>query len=1204
MKTFYKYLAGLLGLITVLSGCHFTDLQIEENPASNNSNGEKVTVYFNCLTPEEASGIRKAYADINFNSYHYDLYAKESGAQEFSKLNNERLNYSALYNGTEISPKVYYFQIKAYDENNNAVMAGASGSIDLVSGYKHVDFVMRPQTGFTGSAEITVDFPYDPSVAKMETCLTTLEAPFTPTQNQAKTITEFKASSEHAGFKQTVLNYEGLPSGSEVFVYIRILDSVNKVLSTRLEAVEITGGAVSKSKIYISKLRTYTVSLPLKKDGIPGLFVGKEIILIDKEGNKYVLTDDGNGNFTGSVADGEYDIYMGDKGEAGSRIDTGLDFVVGSDSNVNEVNFVTVTLPGDKGLHYSPVTGGGIPVPVGANGKHEKNEEGNYDFLVPAGGNLKVNVGYEEGFEGNGSGVTIGGSPVTPAVSGATPVQPDNTLTIPVPRDGTKPDVTVSGVSAVSYSVTYASGQYKFKDGYTPVSSYTALSGAQLPKYTDVEYLADGGLILDGWQNTSDSSKVYADIPKGTSGNIELKPVWKKGVAVTQPAEWVEEHPEVPGNFKVAPSVFACGYSLIIKWSDEINGTGETNIYIDYNSNGTVDAEDLMVSGSYNPSSTDFTGYRLKAENADGTKPASNFTYNVLGGKLASLTGLGWDAQNTSVVNISGKNTVIGNGVDVGIDLPSLTNEWVNITGEMSGDYHITLETRHEFNRNEKTHKVAYIQNSTFAQTSKFTCIKQDTKKELGLGFSNITENGTDKIIIYLKDPSPIHLPTEEEIKDEGGLKVFVWNGNEGAIPMEFMLGTTASINEKSSVFSISVKNGKFKLTETAIKKDDGTPLTTLNLGQTEADKYSESLSKSDSYIYLHMFSQDNMISAARSTEFLRSIYFIKDSADKEMEITLNLESVPYSEISRMQSQYGTSKFNYYNGSFYLGIKLPNNGTIFWHDSYNLAKQQVFNGMNGYLINITSKVENEYIFNRMKLGQCWTGGARYDGRNVFDTPTIEAPSKVTLDTAFKWQSGPEAGVTYTDGSICKVNGKEVVSGVYFSASYGSSGTLTKKTYYVTTTENASVLENSDVDFYNSSWVKIGTGKAGSYNATKKQLALTQAPSMKSGYSTTSIKYVAAKDLVLKDKTEPADNGYGNYHADFWAEYTNWNSGEPNDSNKGKSEQCMHFMNNGTWNDYSTDYGSVYGYIVEFTPYENQWNKEKANYPSMKSQMSY
>ncbi|MCQ2241108.1 hypothetical protein [Treponema sp.] len=1190
MKNIAKYIAGLFGLMTVFSGCQFLESQPEENliivpPA------ERVKVYFNCITPEEVSGTRKAYASIDFNSYNYDLLAKE-GDGDFNPLNNGKLDYKAIYSGTEISPKEYTFQLKAYD-GDNAVMIGTSDPINLAEGYRHVNFVMIPEPGFAGSARITVDFPDDPSVAKVETCITSLDDPFTPTLDHAQSIKTFGDSPEYNGFKRFILNYNDLSSGKDVFVYIRILDSAEKIISSRLEAVEVIGGAVAESKIYIEKLRTYAVSFPLKKDGVPGAFPGKEIVLKDKEGNEYVLTDDGNGNFTGFVADGEYDIIMRDKDnpETFKDIDTGLDFVVGSDKNKNEINFITVTLPGDAGLHYTPVEGGGIPVPVDSTGKHEKNDDGNYEYLVPSGGNLVVNVSYEEGFTGNGEGVKIDGVPVTPAESGTTDFQDENVLKLPVPASDT---IEVSGVKAVTYAIHYLSGSYEFRTGYTAPASYTALTGAELPKYSDVKYLAEEGWVLDGWQDKNNLSKVYADIPKGMSGEITLTPVWKKGVDVTQPSDWVEEHPEIPGNFKVAPSVFACGYSLIIKWSDEAYGRGETNIYIDYNSNGIVDSNDLKVSGSYNPSTTDFTGYRLKAENADGTKPASNFTYTVQGGKLASMTGLGCDAQNTSTVNISGKNTVIGNGVDVGVDLPSLTNEWVNINDQMSGDYHITLETRHEFNRNEKTHKVAYIQNAAYAQTSKFTCIKQDTKKELGLGFSNITEKGIDKIIIYLKDPSPIHLPSVEEAQD-GGLDVIEWYDAANTIPMEFRLGSTASINEKCSVFSISVKNGKFQLKDTAMKKENGDPLSTLNLGQAGPASYSETLKASTNYIYLHMFSQENMITPARATEFLRTIRFIKDSPNKEIEITLNLEAVPYEQIKAMQDKYTAERFNYFDGSFYLGIKLPS-GSIKWHDAYNQAKQQVFNGMTGYLINITSEVENNYIFSRItqKKWQCWTGGARLDGRDVFDTEEVAPVPFVTLDTAFKWQSGPEAGTVYTDGTISTVSGTTAKSGFYSSCSYSTKD----GNYYLNATKDVSSLAGKTVNYYSSSWKKLGSVQVVSYDPVKKQLKLAKAPA-----SATSIVYVG--DSTITTGTAQIQNsGRATYKATQKAEYTNWDGGEPNDSCSGKSEQCMHFLSSGKWNDYAADYGSVYGYIVEFTPYENQWNTEKANYPSMKAQMSY
>lgn len=1205
MKNISKYIAGLLGLMTVFYGCNFTDIQEEKlAPAT----GEKVKVYFNCTTSEEATGARKAFARIDFNSYSYDLFVKESGAADFSKFNNERMDYKAIYSGTEISPKEYSFRLKAYDNNNNAVMSGITDTINFSKGYQHVNFVMRPETGFTGAAKITVDFPDDPLVAKVETCLTAADAPFFPTQDHAQTFTSFEASPDYNRFRRLVLNYNDLPSAKDVFVYIRIFDSVNKVISSRLEAVEITGGAVSESKVYIEKLRTYAVTLPLKKDGLPGAFPGKEIVLKERgnpDGKEYVLADDGTGTFTGFVADGEYDIIIRDKGKPDTSKDTGLDYVVGSDENQGEINFITVSLPGDAGLHYTPVEGGGIPVPLDSTGKHEKNDDGNYDYLVPSGGNLVVNVGYEKGFGGPEGGITIGGETVKPAASNKIPVQPANTLTLPVPT--AENPITVSGVSAITYTIGYDKHgvEFNWKGGYTAPDSYTAKTGATLPKYDNVEYIGSGSYKLDGWMDTE--GNVYADIPKGTTEAITLSPVWKQGVVIEPPAEG-EEKPEVPGEFTVAPSLFACGYSLIVKWSDEANGKGETNIYIDYNSDGEVNGEDYMVSGSYNPSPTDFTGYKLKAEKPDGSQPASNFTYTVLGGKLASLTGLGYEKQNTSTVNISGKNTVIGDGKTVGVYLPSLTNEWVNIDKQMSGDYHITLETRHEFNINEKTHKVAYIHDAVFAQTSKFTCIKQDTKEELGLGFSNITEKGIAKIIIYLKDPSPIHLPTEEEVRD-GGLEVLVWDSKDDSIPMEFGLGTTALINEKCSVFSISVKNGKFQLRETSMKKEDGTALSTLNLGQTGPVSYSETLAKKKDYTYLHMFSQENMITPARATEFLRSIHFIKDSPDKEIEINLNLESVPYEQIKSMQTsydrtKYSKSEFNYFDGSFYLGVKLASSKTIKWQDAYNEAKQKVFNGMTGYLINITSEVENNYIFKRMGLGQCWTGGARLDGRDVFDTEEIAPPTIVTLDTAFKWQSGPEAGKIYTNGTIPTASGKTAKSGFYSSCSYSTKN----GNHYLNVTKDVSSLVGKTVNYYNSSWSKLGSGIAEAYDPVKKQLKVSSVPSSAVPTSspsslTTTILYVGETNITTGN-AQIQYSGRQKYSANEKAEYTNWDGGEPNDSNGGKSEQCMHFLSSGKWNDYAADYGSVYGYIVEFSPYENQWNKEKANYPSMKANMNY
>ena len=145
---------------------------------------------------------------------------------------------------------------------------------------------------------------------------------------------------------------------------------------------------------------------------------------------------------------------------------------------------------------------------------------------------------------------------------------------------------------------------------------------------------------------------------------------------------------------------------------------------------------------------------------------------------------------------------------------------------------------------------------------------------------------------------------------------------------------------------------------------------------------YVEKLSFTESYVYMQVLSSNDLLTPRSVNDFLTQVYFKKADPEKPIKVTMNIETVPAKFILGEGDGQGGSEFKYFNGSFYkryykandteLGyndVKITsgsNNGKtlalINWTNSYNKSKQKSFNGLKGYLMNITSEVENNYIY--------------------------------------------------------------------------------------------------------------------------------------------------------------------------------------------------------------------------------------------------
>ena len=95
-------------------------------------------------------------------------------------------------------------------------------------------------------------------------------------------------------------------------------------------------------------------------------------------------------------------------------------------------------------------------------------------------------------------------------------------------------------------------------------------------------------------------------------------------------------------------------------------------------------------------------------------------------------------------------------------------------------------------------------------------------------------------------------------------------------------------------------------------------------------------------------------------------------------------------------------------------------GTLSFQDAYQRAKSMKFNGLQGYLVTITSEEENT-ILDQITEWKGWGGGGRVtqaDASKNYDYFTTDGSSDGTLigqsnDTTWYWVDGPDAGSTFT-----------------------------------------------------------------------------------------------------------------------------------------------------------------------------------------------
>lgn len=963
----FKKLALVCACGLLLAGCG--NALLDNEPQQEEKNDTVLLL----ISPYSYMESRTALPEINFSDFTYELRSldiNDAGATEKQVGSNSRMTREQLNSGIAIKIGNYKFTLNAYKDGTK-ILSGST-IVDLgTTGNTNLTFKMYPSSGSTGSATITVKYPQESPVTLVKAAVSSdLFVDPVEVGAEKQTITTV------AGDKNVSFTCPNLASNGAHYAHLWFYDQAGNIVYTLLESIVIVGGhnSTSTKNLTDDDWKTYACAVNLKKDNVAWASSKKAITLEDKSShNQYALRDSGNGVYIANVAEGNYWILVG--GE-----NTNLEF--DSTTKQYDLNYYSVTSTA-SGARVVEVEGG--------------MDSTDNSTLVLKGNNLTYQVKLLPGFEDNGLAITADGNAVAnPAL--------DTDFTI---ENITEPKtIAVTGIRAITYTITYDFGgkDAHWAQGYTAPESFTALDVTNLPTVADVN---GDGALLDAWVSKEDNTTIIKTT-EGIYSNISVKATWK---------EW----PSVDTSNK---ELYAKGLSLFIK-----EESGETAVYVDLNGDGVINGNDRRIVSSNGDK--DFTDYTLKAGTESGDPINSDFTFTMTGGQIKAIYGLDSKEEkhsNKSTLNISGNAKIGSTSIAIitkddqgnshtkvseayGVMLESITGEIVNIVGQMSGDYSIICITPYAYEEGVDRY-IGYIGNSKWATYDKFACYT-DNKNETGyydkniLTMKNKLENSVQRTIIRIADPAGVALPKEDEI--------------EGDVTLGFSLGDNR-VTTECSVFSLAVENGVFyfdqrlRFTPTTTEGYEKLGLspeecveiegTLTYLLQPTINTYikDQSLVSFDStYVYMHILSAGNQITPEIASDFLAQVKFRRVDSAKPVKVKVNLETVPSTDIAE-------ANVKYFDGSFYTRIAAKE-----WRQSYNEAKSMVFNQLHGYLMNVTSEVENNYIYEAFGAGAtAWMGASRLDnkmggsGDIVWDAEVFDT-TKLNYSTGWYWHAGPEAG---------------------------------------------------------------------------------------------------------------------------------------------------------------------------------------------------
>ena len=283
---------------------------------------------------------------------------------------------------------------------------------------------------------------------------------------------------------------------------------------------------------------------------------------------------------------------------------------------------------------------------------------------------------------------------------------------------------------------------------------------------------------------------------------------------------------------------------------------------------------------------------------------------------------------------------------------------------------------------------------------------------------------------------------------------------------------------------------------------------------------------QSDSRIILNAKSEDTTVTAAEWQEIIKNC--IKANVTDKKTVR-NLSMILYKQI-----QDRVVSYNYYNGHFYEAI----NNKVDWTVALENARKKTFLGVKGYLVNITSESENDFVYSICDATS-WIGA--------------------TCDTSVKINSGTNAGKSFAEVyglGAAKANASQAEPHYWFYPDGDEAGQLM---CIATGTTNKNVTmtksgENYTVNGQNA----VGGMITPEFNNWANTEAWKQTKYYE--YASTANGYSYDKDQYSAD--EPNENGLEYYMCIYDKTCSNW------------SIPSM-------WNEHDVNEFTVGSYIVEY-----------------------
>ena len=584
-------------------------------------------------------------------------------------------------------------------------------------------------------------------------------------------------------------------------------------------------------------------------------------------------------------------------------------------------------------------------------------------------------------------------------------------------QDGSRKVWTVSVTerSASERSISYNLNGGEMK--VTPPNVYNVEVGATLP--------GGGNLVKDnyyftGWTNLATTEDISSWGAYGQSEDIRVKANWS-------PAPYVKDR-----------NIYANGMNVTVKK----NSSNKTMVYFRGANGNEIALSSINVADEYQ----DLTGYTLYAGGLvgiDNGVTATDCTITMEGGSLSNIYGYNGNGTNLSgrenviihlkggsvtsdvvgfvrgasgkpgnmAVKVSG-NPTVGDKIDNGIWLNSFSSPVVTLTGSISSASAEAITVIAAGATQNGTH-IAESAGSDYADAGKFKLLKS-TPSQGGL-----TVGKSESYVVVFGD---VELPAVAE-----------WQ--EGSDT--FKLGS-GNILQGGTYFSVFVDGGYFTVPSTTLPGAEFDMAIPYSTDGTVTYIDGSGLSTEGQYQYIQFKSTSGAISSNDADAYLSGVVFHGTS----VKVSVNLQTVPFDEIQ-------SSGVTYFNGSFYKVVTFSGNDKS-WDTAYNAAKSSTFNGLHGYLMTITSHVENKFIYDRVyaknpnitpAAATGWIGATRGINKSGnYDASTWSFANSLadgsgnsdssSLKAAWYWACGPEAGKQFYNTRTASNTGR--VSGMYSS----------------------------------------------------------------------------------------------------------------------------------------------------------------------------